>query len=121
MKCYQHRDADAIGICKACGKGLCEKCIVNADFGITCSEKCTKEVTQGHKLITNAVTLYSGQKKTSLLHPLFVISMGVLFLIFGIQEELWAIIPVGILFFSFGVGLLVTHLKSYQEIKKDSL
>ena len=31
MKCYNHHDRDAFGVCKACGKGLCLECIEKQD------------------------------------------------------------------------------------------
>ncbi len=40
MKCFNHRDRDAIGICKVCGKGLCQECLVEIPKGIACKDTC---------------------------------------------------------------------------------
>ncbi len=42
MKCYNHHDRDAFGVCKACGKGLCLECIEKQDGIVVCkdSPKC---------------------------------------------------------------------------------
>ena len=46
MKCYNHHDRDAFGICKACGKALCLECIDIVNGKVTCkdSEKCHNRV-----------------------------------------------------------------------------
>lgn len=34
MKCYNHHDRDAFGICVHCGKGLCLECMKEDDNGL---------------------------------------------------------------------------------------
>ena len=37
MKCYNHHDRDAYGVCKACGKALCLECMEHdRENGIYC-------------------------------------------------------------------------------------
>jgi len=36
MKCYNHHDRDAFGICKSCGKGLCLECMKKEDGAVFC-------------------------------------------------------------------------------------
>lgn len=31
MRCYYHHDVDAVGICKACSKGICPECSADVD------------------------------------------------------------------------------------------
>lgn len=33
MKCFNHHDRDAFGICRVCGKGLCLECLKETEFG----------------------------------------------------------------------------------------
>ena len=46
MKCYNHHDRDAFGICKSCGKGLCLDCLKDTPGGIVCKDdaKCEESV-----------------------------------------------------------------------------
>ncbi len=37
MKCYNHHDRDAFGICKACGKALCLECMKEENGVIVCN------------------------------------------------------------------------------------
>ncbi len=39
MKCYNHHDRDAFGICTVCGKGLCLECMTGKKDVITCKDK----------------------------------------------------------------------------------
>ena len=38
MKCYNHHDRDAFGICKSCGKGLCLDCLKETEMGLVCKD-----------------------------------------------------------------------------------
>ena len=36
MRCFEHRDQEALGICKRCGKGLCTACAVDLGHRLSC-------------------------------------------------------------------------------------
>jgi hypothetical protein len=36
MKCFTHRETEAVGVCRHCGKALCEDCMVVGPTGISC-------------------------------------------------------------------------------------
>ena len=36
MNCFNHPDVPAVGICKACQKGLCKECAFDLGHGIAC-------------------------------------------------------------------------------------
>lgn len=38
MKCYYHRDIDAVAVCTGCGKGLCQRCAVDVGGIVHCRE-----------------------------------------------------------------------------------
>ena len=43
MKCFNHADRDAVGICKSCGKGICHECLVEIPDAIACkTERCER-------------------------------------------------------------------------------
>lgn len=47
MKCFNHHERDAFGICKVCGKGLCLECMNNEKGIITCKNtNCKSKVQQ---------------------------------------------------------------------------
>jgi hypothetical protein len=40
MNCFNHRERPALGLCKSCGKGLCEDCLIEVPNGLACRNKC---------------------------------------------------------------------------------
>ncbi|MDW8026802.1 MAG: zinc ribbon domain-containing protein [Armatimonadota bacterium] len=36
MRCYEHRDIEAIGVCQSCGRGVCESCQTMRQGQILC-------------------------------------------------------------------------------------
>jgi hypothetical protein len=51
MKCYRHRDCEAIGVCAACGKGLCAELCIDTDaqtqlIGLHCDTACAKRLSR---------------------------------------------------------------------------
>lgn len=62
MKCYYHRELDAIGTCKHCYKGLCPGCAVDVGGGLACAGSCVAAVTQINALINANATAISMNK-----------------------------------------------------------
>ena len=44
MNCFNHRDKPAIGLCKSCGKALCEDCLTEVPNGLACKGSCEDRV-----------------------------------------------------------------------------
>src|SRR5262245_65433493 len=42
MRCFYHTDGVAVGICKNCGRGLCEACAVEIPDGLACLNRCER-------------------------------------------------------------------------------
>ncbi len=42
MKCYNHHDRDAFGVCTVCGKGLCLECMKQDSKDVRCKNNCQK-------------------------------------------------------------------------------
>lgn len=40
MRCFRHHETDSVGICRACGRGVCSACAGETDAGIACSDDC---------------------------------------------------------------------------------
>ncbi len=53
MKCYNHHDRDAFGVCKSCGKGLCLECLKEDNGVILCkNNKICSSILNRHKLLS---------------------------------------------------------------------
>ena len=46
MKCFNHRDLEAIGVCRNCNKNVCENCLLwhEQPIGLVCSEPCKERI-----------------------------------------------------------------------------
>jgi hypothetical protein len=41
MRCYYHREADALGVCRSCQRGICAACVAEVEpDGIACVGRC---------------------------------------------------------------------------------
>lgn len=77
MKCFQHRQADAIGACKNCGRGLCDGCLADLGDGLACAGRCEKQVAGINAMIARS----AGSSKTGLVAG---IGMSATFFLFGL-------------------------------------
>jgi hypothetical protein len=53
MKCYKHRNREAIGICTICGKGICKECEINLYGKLYCKEDANEIFTKNIKKSEN--------------------------------------------------------------------
>ncbi len=102
MKCFTHHQNDAIGICKACGKGICPGCCKELKDGLSCEGPCEKQVELVNKIIDrnekNMVASNRQVKNTAY----FSMASGTLFVILGIYF-LDSSVVMGSIFISLGV------------------
>ncbi len=59
MKCYNHHDRDAFGVCKSCGKALCLECLDEVDGMLVCKHQSCREMAKiAHLGLVNMKNLY---------------------------------------------------------------
>ena len=51
MECYYHPGRPAVGLCKACEKGLCRDCFIEIENGGACKNKCEEKVSEIYKMM----------------------------------------------------------------------
>jgi len=44
LRCFEHNDRHAVGVCSNCGKAVCQQCYRNKSKKIACSETCIHEL-----------------------------------------------------------------------------
>ena len=84
MKCFNHLNDDAVGLCKHCRKGLCPECATDLDHGLACKNRHEEAVNSLDGLHRGAIQyLYSTPKKSNVVDaymwPIFYIFMGAVF------------------------------------------
>lgn len=51
MLCFNHPDRSAVGVCKACGRGLCPDCVTDLGHGLACRGVHEEAVNVLHRLV----------------------------------------------------------------------
>src|SRR5262249_47400783 len=122
MKCFNHHQSDAIGICKACCKGICAECATDVGGGLACTATCIGAVQQITALVrANAAASSIGRGRVAYLWPAFLVVMGVLFAVTPFLSEdpprspMFAV-ALGSVFVLFGV-----LLGAYQHLWRKKL
>lgn len=126
MKCFQHRDVDAVGICKMCNKGLCPTCAVDVGNGLACPGECVERVRLVNQMVDRSIRLspvsaqlVGGQPRGLLVAGVFAFLAGGLFVMLGLDMD--GTFRIGIT----GIGLLAMlmgawHLARGLRLKRSS-
>ena len=112
MHCFYHRDKDAVGTCKSCGKGLCAECAVDLGKGLACRGRCEADV---HAIISlvdrniqlqpTTTRLIQAGNSARVAGSLFFLVTGVVFLVFGLtsEREMTFVTILGVCFLAYGL------------------
>lgn len=55
MRCFTHEDAEAVGVCRACGRGVCRSCAVPTEGALACRGRCEADVADLRRSIAPGV------------------------------------------------------------------
>jgi hypothetical protein len=127
MKCFTHRESDAIAICRSCGRALCPDCIAEVGRSCACKNRCESDVkrlsemlTQGRPAQVNPARLVGYDR------VIFIMLMGVVFACWGLyyfrgHGPGMFFIGFGGLFFIFGISQFFAAKKFREQFrdKKD--
>ena len=109
MRCYRHQEHEAVGICRGCGKGVCDQgCATDLGHGLSCSEACTLRIGRVDALNRRADAAYGLQRKGWWLGPALFGVFGVVCAYFGWQdrERFNPLTILGLAFLAFCIALL---------------
>ncbi len=122
MKCFRHPDIDAVGVCKACYKGVCRECAVDLGHSLACSLTCEEEARQVNAQILASRKSIMAQKKNSYLFPTFFGASGVVFFIFGLMSsDPFGLTTVfGIVFLLLSIVYFYTTWKWKQDLEQEN-
>jgi len=87
MKCFYHRDTDAIGACKNCGRGLCGGCAAEREDGLACRSRCEAKVDAVVQLVQRNVRLTAGASRINALALAVYMLGGVVFAWLAFQQH----------------------------------
>jgi hypothetical protein len=94
MRCFVHREQEALAICKQCGKALCSACLVDSPDGVTCSGSCEERL----KLYTSAARDtqrgFSASKQILRVLAAGTVVLGIMLIVIGFTLERIQGIPI---------------------------
>ena len=130
MKCFYHPKTSAVGTCKNCSRGICGKCAAEAGDSIACLKRCEEKTRAVIKLVDKnieisgkfealgdrAIASYGIAAGAYLRSAVWIFLMGVLFLIFGLNQDNTFLKLFGLLCF-IGAGFYVSTAYKYKNKK----
>ena len=118
MQCYNHDGRSAVGLCKACGKGLCHECAADLGHGLACKGVHEDKVTSLNQITTKSADLVNAAPKNAMIMPVFLIIMGAVFIgsefYYGTGRSTLSA-TIGVLFVVFGLVMLVRNRALYGK------
>lgn len=114
MNCFNHPSVVALGVCKACGKGLCQACIVDLGHGLSCKGEHEATVQTYHDMFKRNIRMLSVAPRNIILAPAFFAFLGLVFVAWGASS------PLGTMNFTvlLGGGFIVFAVLSYWQARR---
>jgi len=122
VRCFNHTDRESIGICKACGKGICSECAVDLGYALSCHGDHEKRVASNEALVIRATRVQDTAGRIKYAAPVFFGFMGVFFAAWGFiqhgSDKYLAVMGFG--FLGFALVLLFANQRIYRRQKSDA-
>jgi len=87
MKCFYHPQADAVGLCKHCMRGVCTACAAERDGGLACRGRHESDVDQVSALIRRNVQVGVKSRPISLISFAVFVTALITLLYLAANEE----------------------------------
>ncbi|GMW01356.1 MAG: hypothetical protein AMXMBFR84_24930 [Candidatus Hydrogenedentota bacterium] len=124
MKCFYHETHDAVGVCKACGKGICKECAIDLDRGLACKDGCedfVQELIQMNEQNVRMRNAYAVTMETYVtnhyLRAFFSMAFGGLIIAAGFLDHRVALFTTLTGFFFMFLGLYLVRRAAKFRIK----
>ena len=73
MKCFNHRELDAIAVCMRCGRALCSGCLSEVEGITACRARCEAAIEASQKLMQSSQQLMQvSRQRIELQAPVYV-------------------------------------------------
>ncbi len=117
MNCFYHRERPAVGICKACGRGLCPGCAAEVGESLACRDRHEDLVQDLGKLAMRSMLQAGRARSTYLRNAVFYALAGTAFAAFGAVQLRWLGWQAWLLLL-LGLFLLYAALANFFESRK---
>lgn len=115
MHCFVHTERDAVGVCKACAKGLCPECANDLGHGLACRGSHEQAVDRINQLTLRASQVQSTVGRAKYVSPVFTGTLGLIFCGYGYTHEglKGFLLPMGCLFVIYSIIVFNANRRAY--------
>lgn len=122
MKCFNHSEIDAVGVCKSCGRALCHDCIAEVGLSCSCKGRCEAAVASLNDYSERNRTVYQKHSAVYRWSGIIALMLGILFagcgsvsffcddLVLGLVLLVFGLVVIGA-----GVGFMVTARRLLEK------
>jgi hypothetical protein len=116
MRCYYHRDTDAVATCRTCCRGLCDACAIEVNKASACRGRCEADVAAVHALIARSDTALVTAGRQLRIAALVCVLFAGLFVLLSRNARFafatWLLLPAAFVLLV-GAALLVVTSRRY--------
>lgn len=118
MNCFKHNQAESVGVCRYCFKGVCVACAIDFQDGVACSTQCLAKAKATVQVVSNTVLAQRGAKQGRFIGPSFLTILGGFYLGYSAyQNELFTFTAaLGLGLFLMGVILFFYNRKYFKPL-----
>jgi hypothetical protein len=123
MRCYYHRDVEAIATCRNCCRGLCDGCAADVNKMSACRGRCEADVAAVQTLLHRSDRAFTTAARQLRIAAFICILFAALFVVLSRQmpyaAATWLLLPAALVLL-IGAALLVLNAKRYDTRQQPS-
>ncbi len=118
MRCYYHRDVDAVATCRNCCRGLCDGCTAEVHKMSACRGRCEADVAAIQTLLARSDRAFTTAARQMRIAALICVLFAALFVVLAQRMPhpmlTWLLLPAAFVLLV-GAALLVITSKRYES------
>jgi hypothetical protein len=123
MRCYYHRDVEAIATCRNCCRGLCDACTADVSKLSACRGRCEADVAAVRALLARSDSAFATAGRQLRIAALLCVLFAALFVFLSRRPPYsmatWLLLP-GAFVLLVGAALLVLNARRYDAREPSS-
>lgn len=120
MRCYYHRDVDAVATCRNCCRGLCDGCTAEVNKMSACRGRCEEDVAAVQILLARSDRAFTTAARQMRIAAFICLLFAALFVVLAQRMPhpmiTWLLLPASFVLL-LGAVLLVITSKRYDHRK----
>jgi hypothetical protein len=118
MRCYYHRDVEAVATCRNCCRGLCEGCAADVNKMSACRARCEADVAAVQTLLARSDRAFTTAARQMRIAAFLCVLFAALFVVLArrmpFAMAIWLLLPAALVLL-IGATLLVLNAKRYDS------